>query len=253
MGKKKHLICAFCGERRKASDEHVIPKWMSRLFPDTNWIQTDRSTKREKASAKYIRILSDSQCEECNNTWLSRIETAAQPVLTPLIFGNSVVLTPMDQAVIRRWMFKTALTFDLHGLRSRNGCFFTQRERSAFMRTLTPPSCSVFLGRFRGESTGLIQDDPFVVTIDRSNGGTDTDRMVAQLPGYSVTFVIDQMILQVVYVRGLPTSIPLVVRNWREALINVIPLGEAAWPPRLSFRDDTIDDLVYRWSVPRAQ
>ena len=51
-------------------------------------------------------------CAECNNGWMSDLESEAQPILGPLILGHSARLTEHDQNVLARWTFKTVLACD---------------------------------------------------------------------------------------------------------------------------------------------
>jgi hypothetical protein len=50
-------------------------------------------------------------CQSCNNGWMSKLEEAAQPVLTPAIQRSRCLLTADEQAVAAAWAFKTCLVF----------------------------------------------------------------------------------------------------------------------------------------------
>jgi hypothetical protein len=43
-------------------------------------------------------------CTDCNAGWMSEIESAAQPILTPMIEGNAVSLTISDQEILAKWL-----------------------------------------------------------------------------------------------------------------------------------------------------
>lgn len=49
-------------------------------------------------------------CEECNNGWMSALETEAMPILKPLIDGTTSLLSIADdeRAIVAKWATKTA-------------------------------------------------------------------------------------------------------------------------------------------------
>lgn len=48
-------------------------------------------------------------CSDCNNGWMNDLENEAEPVLTPLMRGESVDFNLAERAVLARWAGKTAL------------------------------------------------------------------------------------------------------------------------------------------------
>ena len=108
--------CIFCGNL-DLSKEHFWPKWCEPLFPRTaedgrvemSFAQADGArlvappvvTNRPgRVIAKKLRVV----CRTCNNTWMSRIEAEAQPVLTPLIQGKPTVLDETQQKTLTEWV-----------------------------------------------------------------------------------------------------------------------------------------------------
>jgi hypothetical protein len=51
-----------------------------------------------------------SICRDCNNTWMSRLESEAKPLLLPLIEGMLAggALSIDERRLLARWAFKTA-------------------------------------------------------------------------------------------------------------------------------------------------
>jgi hypothetical protein len=43
-------------------------------------------------------------CEECNTGWMSRLETAVIPILTPIIKGSFCAITPDRRRLIAEWL-----------------------------------------------------------------------------------------------------------------------------------------------------
>lgn len=106
--------CAFCGSTEPLTREHVFGQWVSKIGLDLNPVQHRagplNGLPRDMGEQAPFRQTVKSFCASCNNGWMSRLEVAAQRVLTPLILGGSATITPADQAVIATWVQKTALT-----------------------------------------------------------------------------------------------------------------------------------------------
>src|SRR5215813_678214 len=102
--------CAFCSHSAKMSAEDVLPKWMHDLLTGNGVMRFETAQKQWAVATPHIDWRAKVVCENCNNTWMSRIEGLAKPVLTPLIEGDKVV--PIDQSAARSiaiWTFKTAV------------------------------------------------------------------------------------------------------------------------------------------------
>ncbi len=108
--------CIFCGQGN-LSKEHVWPQWASALLPTyvNNRVLEQRITVVEKATlakppeftarqghtwTKKIRAV----CVSCNNGWMSLLESAAKPILTPLIASQAHRLTVDAMHVLAQWM-----------------------------------------------------------------------------------------------------------------------------------------------------
>src|SRR5690242_19960499 len=106
--------CSFCGQHNTPTDdEHVIPKWMARLYPDITWEIENQLTGYVRPSKKYVHLIVRF-CKPCNGGWMHDLEDETIPILTPLIEGRRAVLSPEDQAIIKRWFCLRAMVYDLH-------------------------------------------------------------------------------------------------------------------------------------------
>jgi hypothetical protein len=94
------------------SKEHVLPEWL----------QTHLGVAGHKAPLLHAGTLerrgqtADAYregrvCDGCNNRCMSDLETAAQPILKPLMDGKSTLssLAGPDRDLLSRWFVKTAL------------------------------------------------------------------------------------------------------------------------------------------------
>lgn len=52
-------------------------------------------------------------CVECNNQWLSKIESAVQPVYSRIIRSENTFINKEDQEILARWAYLIAIKWDL--------------------------------------------------------------------------------------------------------------------------------------------
>src|ERR1017187_7135346 len=134
--------CAFCDHTGKLSAEHIASQWMRDLFPGrkTAWFKSDSVKEKRRFETDSMDWTAKVVCENCNNTWMSDIETDhAQPALTPLITGQMDI--PIDRSrahSMSLFAFKTAVIMD-HQQRRDVGPFFSKRIRYAFREHLAIP------------------------------------------------------------------------------------------------------------------
>jgi hypothetical protein len=239
-------ICTFCGVN-PPSREHVIPRWMARLFPNITWAVTNTLTGRIRKDTRYINVIARGPCQPCNNGWLNEIEKLAKPILIPLINGLPSTLSPRDQVIIGTWFVGRAMMYDIHSEdRAPRPRYFHDDEHRQFMQTLTfEPSYSIYIGRYVGAELGLSREDHFDMGLVTS----DTHRPVGNaLRGYSFTLVFKYLVLQIFCIKTSESFI----YNMPDleafcTQIGVDPI-DIAWPPAFPFSDLAIQDFADRWS-----
>jgi len=141
VSKRGSYRCVFCGEPA-TSKQHVWPRWMRKA-------PVGRATWESRTYSKdpHVKIFTDYApesntvhittelgpnarppqeltkkivCPTCNNGWMSRVETDAQPVLSQLMDDTSgVVLSEDDARAIRRWVLLTWAVFQYDDRRTR--------------------------------------------------------------------------------------------------------------------------------------
>ncbi len=112
--------CLFCGVSgcRALSDEHVIPQWLLRhldlpdddlLFQGVAESKTGQLSMAPRVHSTF-RFVEGRVCQTCNSGWMSRLESAAQPVLIELMDSARQLrtLSESESAVIAKWAAKTA-------------------------------------------------------------------------------------------------------------------------------------------------
>jgi hypothetical protein len=84
-------------------------------------------------------------CGTCNSGWMSRLESAAKPVLTQLQAADSCSLDLVRQTILANWIVLKMMVVE-HSI--RNQAIFTQAARTAFMeRREMPPNLQIWLFR----------------------------------------------------------------------------------------------------------
>lgn len=102
-------ICAYCGQDRKATREHLIPDW---------YLQIDRSpddvTFLERAKKRFIDsdpVIKDV-CGPCNNGPLSSLDGFGRNLyattLSNYLYGNSSQQLEVDFTLLVKWLLKIA-------------------------------------------------------------------------------------------------------------------------------------------------
>lgn len=102
--------------------EHVLADWLSAYLPEAKASKkvhsrdgstpnlTTHSMRRgpDSAFGHKVRVV----CKPCNEGWMSDLERATQPILIPMMEGNSVRLTWGRCKTLATWAFKTATMID---------------------------------------------------------------------------------------------------------------------------------------------
>jgi len=129
MASQPYGICAFCGLYKKMTDEDVIARWIGPLLgrstaknhqrgaihfvPNSSGSVTPlQVTWRRPGHAASLKI--PHVCADCNNQWMSHLEIKNKAVLSALIKGQSLILTPFILRNLVGWVAKTAMMAEFH-------------------------------------------------------------------------------------------------------------------------------------------
>ena len=182
------------------------------------------STKREKpgnAWTKKVRVV----CETCNNGWMSRLETAAKPFLTPLITGTPCTVTAAAIQATARWIVMKVMVAE-HNL--KGDAVSTGEQRGSFRATLAiPGDFRIWIGRcgVGGWQTAYWRH---CATVSLSPDIMPEHRFKNL---HSVTFGIGQLLVFVLHttVSGLDLDVGLSRSGMMVSLWP--PIAPFAWPP----------------------
>jgi hypothetical protein len=105
--------CIFCNDEidAKAPPEHVIAKWIRRLYPKGAVFTLTRRDGRSFRS-KTIDITVDTVCGDCNHHWMSDLKSHAAPLVGPMLKGETQGLSVEQHALVATWATKTSMTLD---------------------------------------------------------------------------------------------------------------------------------------------
>lgn len=143
--------CPFCGSSG-LTEEHVWPKWISRLLVDNVGTMLLPSPWGPRQSTELK--LKVPICRECNNDWLGTLETDVGPILGPMVLGpmpgepQARTLTSDEQRLLAKWAVKMALMFDLYARPNSTIPAFYYRQFYLYKQAL--PNMVVLLGAYRG-------------------------------------------------------------------------------------------------------
>ena len=114
--------CIFCQER-PGSHEHIFPDWLNGVFPveDTDddlpeWARHragfDGVTLQTWSAAEIASLTTKLVCHECNTGWMSTLESAASPLLEPMMTGHPRKLNVEQELVVATWATKTVMAIE---------------------------------------------------------------------------------------------------------------------------------------------
>jgi hypothetical protein len=178
---------------------------------------------------------------------MSRLESAAKPVLAPLIQGAPRSLGLADQHVIGWWSTKTAMTLECASAGTRRR-YFTQSECAAVAEgRVFPGLASVWLGRLQASpvaASAEINDLSFQAVA------ADSRQSCA---GFVATLSLGFLVIQALFIRvaAAPgTEVELAASgDFAAFAVEVWPaLGAVTWPPAESFVVDDLRLFSARWS-----
>jgi len=241
--------CVFCNQTDSPpSREHVFAQWISREWPGKGVWDIENSVTGAKFKANRIELVSRKPCVRCNTGWMRQLESGVKPILVPLMNGQRATLSREQQLLVARWFIKTAI---MHEMLGPEPYYFQPYERKALETSLEVPKPTLFfLGQYRGERpmTSVAIHIPLVA-------GESTDR-ATPISGYSVTFTIKQLALQLFSLRVPPTfpfdTVSLhLPANLSDMAVQFWPVVDdpLTWPPPFWLDEDGLELFQSRWTV----
>jgi hypothetical protein len=241
--------CLFC-ENPSGNREHLWPKWIHE--------RRDFGPIHHAIGNRVRKVLPDPQltvasvCGDCNNGWMSDLETENIPIIGSMFQDISIPLDEGQQRSVALWAVKTAMVMDSFKGRKPKALFYNRNECANLrIHRAIPGRTLVTMGRV-SESLLVAKG----VDFNRWAPGREWT-----VNGISGTIVVGHFVVQVVTLHSDPpdsdqdfTSIQPNAGNWPNLLTRLWPKGRDTimWPPAVSFTNGGplgVETLIARWRV----
>src|SRR5438128_2367678 len=115
--------CVFCGAAG-VSEEHIFPRWLRHALPPlekfrgqersrTYWPGQAQEKQLLIAKREFQEPFTENRvrrvCRACNHGWMNELEMTIRPMLTTMIHGDPVQMTPANCANLALWATKTVM------------------------------------------------------------------------------------------------------------------------------------------------
>lgn len=229
--------CMFCGNK-VSTVEDAWPLWLMTRFPSSDKARTygeigvrsigDWPTPKPRFRVKRL-------CKDCNNGWMSRLESKAKPILESILDQQRFAIDPSAQLTIARWATKTAMVFET--IDSNRNWFYGKSERLQMCETQTiPQRTSVWIAE--------CVDHPNIYSAAKDLWTSPNNTGVH---AFATTMCFGSLALQVASIR-VPPEIPADIAVtydvsnglWDQTLVQVWPANPnpLSWPPKYGLWDE---------------
>lgn len=112
------------------TEEHLLARWLKNHFPSANKRTVQRLVRpvsievfseqtvthiRERAKKNNLLDLTAAHvCADCNNQWMSQLQTAAQPIILKMAHEDWPELLEEERVVLARWAAMVAINVSAH-------------------------------------------------------------------------------------------------------------------------------------------
>lgn len=136
--------CLFCSET-KLTREHIWPNWLVEAFKRLHPNQPGYSVRQWRRGERIGSFSADLEhkarvvCKTCNGGWMSALEAAAKPELSPFVHVSELKmqLSVEAQVILTAWTTLRAMVFE--SLLPVDQRFFTQSDREQFKAMIQDP------------------------------------------------------------------------------------------------------------------
>ena len=169
---------------------------------------------------------------------MSRLETDARPLLSPLIEGKHRAIWTDEQALISAWLIKTAMVFEFTADSSREPFYTDEERRRVRSERAIPPSTIILLGEYRGDVyQGFAQDRDLSV---QSEGRSTYRRYVNVFSvGHLLMFAVSDGLRENMAELPWPDD-----QDLKETWVSIWhSYGPQTWPPKRIFETSELTKL----------
>jgi hypothetical protein len=247
------VTCIFCGQRRRGSEEHVIPRWVRERLNITSPVTVTSSSGASTQMAHLAVKLRRMVCEDCNNGWMSGLEDTVKPFLGPMLVNAAdrpASLDAIQQRDLARWATMKVLLLEWsmrqqHAQRRQTQGYAPSAAELAWLyaQNDAPPRSRVWLGAF--DAQGRITS----TTQARNLGSAGPGQVPAHMTMLTVGCVLFQ-VFSTDYVaagaQGVAQYDGKPPPPYDQALPRIWPQEHpiVRWPPSLLITPDVLDWVV---------
>lgn len=152
--------CAFCGAAGNLTKEHVLPSWLSSVFPggpadshvdaQIRWQSGAHGVNAKRKPGRSLTRKVRAVYANCNSGWLSRLEHQVKPCLQALVRGQPLVLDQEVQRLLAAWIAKTSMVADR--VRPELAAMPIEHRQFLMNRHEPPNGWSVWMARNSGRA-----------------------------------------------------------------------------------------------------
>ncbi len=253
---QKRGQCVFCGAfftggLSSGTREHIFSDWLADILPKTHTSHTQAITKINHQNDQAFDVISNFiphngdelsrklkiVCKNCNNGWMSRLETEVRGALTDLIKVNHITLTPNIQKVLATWIAVKTAVSEYTDLSTKT---ISEQDKKFLKDHMVPPaSWKIWIGSYEGLDWNkrFMHHGYALYTLNSDFG------KICLIPNTQVTAWGIGKVFFYVFSSSNKSCIP----NFDSSLLKQIwpPISESiTWPPELTFSDYEAHDMA---------
>lgn len=236
--------CPLCGEVGKKTREHVLPLWLGNLLFDT-WADDaplnvsyrftrygeDKVIERSRETERPEVVVRDV-CKRCNTGWMSKLESAAKPLLSPLVLGHPARLEMAQQVTIAHWAAKTVALIERF---ATDSVVFEDGDVDEIRDVGAPMGFHVRLAyrpRF-AEPFDIVASTAHVITRNEADADVAAGRShrVGDANNFLVTFAFGGLVIAVAGGPGIRRDGRWVDGGEQPLMVWPPTIGGISWPP----------------------
>ena len=251
--------CVFCSATGKLTNEHAWPpRWLATQISRTLPANDPRAFELRRSGAlisphswrsSSIDNKAKVVCEQCNTTWMNRLQISVASRITDIAFDSGIQRIPYgEQQKLSAWAFMTATVIDNSTPAGEERLVDASVSR-CFKSTLdVPVGTQVWIGRYKDDSDTCIGGQHRSVYVPRPAMYSFEKLLV-------VTVFCGCFVMQLAYprCRGGVRSTPVFgAPSMKHATVRIWPSGgsSAVWPPPVTLRRESyLQFCVDRWKL----
>jgi hypothetical protein len=172
---------------------------------------------------------------------MSRLESEAKPILTPMILGHRTGLTADQQAIVAKWMMLKVLFFDLVEVADQTTS--DQDFKNLYTQQMPPARFEMWIARYAPTPLDIFSHTRNSFRTKLSHNGIPANTPHAQ----NLTLVFGHLVLQSIFINERTVAYPPVFqrREPEPHISRIWPTERTVdWPPPFPLSAQDIDSFA---------